>query len=514
MARFAGFLSACLAAALATSAVASPAKPTLRDQVTAWRQSHERPIVEEFDALLRLPDVATNVADIEANARLLVPMLEKRGLKTRLLSAGPGTPPAIYGELKVPGARRTVVYYAHYDGQPVTPAQWRSPPFVPTMRDGLNGADVDWRKGAGPLNPEWRLFARAAGDDKVSIVALLSALDALKASGRKPSVNVKVFLDGEEEQGSPHLEAILRQNTELLKSDLWLIGDGPVHQSRRWQLYFGARGVTGVEMTVYGPSRALHSGHYGNWAPNPAVMAAELVTSLRDSDGRILVAGYGDHVRPVSPAERKALDAMPPVEDALKQELQLGRSEGSDRLADSLMRPAINVRGISVGKTGAEAANAVPTEAHVSLDLRLVPDLTPEEARTKIEAHLKAHGWTVVTAEPDAATRLASPRLVRLQWEAGYPALRTDMDLPASRGLIASIERAAKTGGGGPVVVTPMLGGSVPMYLFADIFHTPVVGLPIANHDDNQHASNENLRLQNLWDGIAEYAAVLGDFSW
>ena len=502
--------SIATAAALALAATAAQAKPALRADVDAWRAGHERQVLEEFEALLKLPDVATNVPDIEANARALVPMLEKRGLKTRLLSAGPNTPPAIYAEMTVPGAKRTVVYYAHYDGQPVTPSQWRSPPFVPTMRDGLNGKDVDWRSASGPLNPEWRLFARSAGDDKASIIALLAALDALRASGRKPSVNVKLFLDGEEEQGSPHLEPILKANKDLLKSDLWLIGDGPVHQSRRWQLFFGARGVTGVEMTIYGPARALHSGHYGNWAPNPAVMAAELVASIRDSDGHILVTGYSDHMRPISPAERQALDALPDVESDLKRELQLGRSEGSERLGDSLLRPALNVRGISVGKTGEEAANAVPTEAHVSIDLRLVPDITPEEAQAKIEAFLKAKGWTVVHDAPDAKTRMASPKLVRLQWEAGYPALRTDMALPAPKALIASVERA----NGSPVVVMPMLGGSVPMYLFADIFKTPVVGLPIANHDDNQHASNENLRLQNLWDGIDEYAAVLGDFRW
>ncbi len=504
--RFAA-LTLGLVLALAGQASAAPA---LRDQVHAWRQAHERAVVEEFEALLKLPNVATNVPDIEANARALIPMMERRGLKTRVLSAGPGTPPALYGEMLAPGARRTVVYYAHYDGQPVTPSQWRSPPFAPTMREGLTGPDVDWRKATGPLNPEWRLFARGAGDDKASVIAILAALDALKASGRKPTVNVKVFFDGEEEQGSPHLEAILRANTELLRSDLWLIGDGPVHQSRRWEVFFGARGVTGVEMTIYGPARALHSGHYGNWAPNPAVMAAELVAAMRDSDGRILVPGYGDHIRPLSAAEHRALDALPDVESDLKKELQLGRSEGSERLGDSLMRPALNVRGISVGKTGEEAANAVPTEAHISLDLRLVPDLTPEEAHAKIEGFLKAKGWTVVHDAPDAAARMASPRLIRLQWEAGYPAWRTDMDIPASKALIGSIERAK----GGPVVVMPMLGGSVPMYLFADIFHTPVVGLPIANHDDNQHAFNENLRLQNLWDGIEEYAAVLGDFRW
>ncbi|HEY3643704.1 MAG TPA: M20/M25/M40 family metallo-hydrolase [Gammaproteobacteria bacterium] len=484
---------------------AAPPTASLHDQVETWRQAHERQILAEFSDFLALPDVASKVPDIEANAKLLVKMIEARGLKARILSAGPGTPPDVYAELKVPGARRTVVYYAHYDGQPVTPSQWRSPPFTPVMRDGPDGKDVDWRS-AVALDPEWRLYARGAGDDKDSEEAILSALDALKASGRSPSVNVKLFFDGEEEQGSPHLEAILRANKDLLKSDLWIIGDGPVHQSRRPQLYFGARGDTSVEMTVYGPIKAMHSGHYGNWVPNPAVMAAEIVTLLRDSEGKILVPGYADEVRPLTPAEKAALAVLPDAETGLKSELQLGRSEGTERLADSLMRPAINVRGFDSGHVGAEATNSIPVDARVSLDLRLVPDQTPEDARAKIEAWLKSKGYTLIDHEPSAAERMAAPRLVRMQWDSGYPGWRTDMSLPVSKAMIAAA--------GQPVIIMPMLGGSVPMYLFAEVFKTPVIGVPIANHDDNQHAKDENLRLQNLWDGIETYAGLIGDLNW
>jgi acetylornithine deacetylase/succinyl-diaminopimelate desuccinylase-like protein len=215
-------------------------------------------------------------------------------------------------------------------------------------------------------------------------------------------------------------------------------------------------------------------------------------------------------VRPLTPAETRALAALPDAETGLKKELEIGRSEGSERLANSLMRPAINIRGISSGHVGAEATNAIPTDARISLDLRLVPDQTPDEARAKIEAFLKSEGYTLIDHEPTAAERMAAPRLVRMQWESGYPAWRTDMSLPASKAVIAAADRAA----GQPVVILPMLGGSVPMYLFASIFHTPVIGVPIANHDDNQHAQNENLRLQNLWDGIDTYAGLMADLTW
>jgi acetylornithine deacetylase/succinyl-diaminopimelate desuccinylase-like protein len=497
--------------------VPAQAAEVLKQQVDAYRRAHERAIVGQLATLVAMKSIAADPAGVAAAASYLEGQLRARGFDTAQLKDAPGTAPLIYGSRKAPGAHRTVVFYAHYDGQPVTPSQWRSDPFEPVMRSTLlstRASDpdprVDWQADRAPLNPEWRLYGRAAADDKASVVAFLAAIDALAASHHTPSVNIKVVWDGEEESGSPHIEAILRANQARLQSDLWLIGDGPVHQSRRAQLYFGARGSVGLEVTVYGPLRALHDGHYGNWVPNPAVMAAELIAQMRDSDGRILIPGFGDDVRPVPPQAAAAIAQLPPVEDALQQEFGIGRTEGSEPLAASIARPALNIRGIRSGQVGAEAANAIPVEAAVSIDFRLVPDQTPAGVRAKVEQFLAAKGWTIVGEPPDAAARRAHPRLIRLVWEAGYPALRTDMTLPAAQATIAAAQRAA----GGPVALLPIMGGSVPIYIFADIFHAPVIGLPIVNHDDNQHAANENLRLQNLWDGIDVYAAMLGDLRW
>ena len=500
--------SAIIAAiAIATSATPAAAAD-LGPSAHAFRAAHEAAIVGELDALTRMRSVAADPAGLTATASWLQTELEQRGLKTRLLSASDGDAPVVYGELASPGARRTVVFYAHYDGQPVTPSEWSSDPFVPVMRSGA--AEVDWRKAAGPFDPEWRLYGRAASDDKATIVAVLAALDALKAAGRRPSVNVKIFWEGEEERGSPHLEAVLKANAALLKADLWLIGDAPVHQSRRMQLYFGARGTSGVEMTVYGPLHPLHDGHYGNWVPNPAVMAAELVAGMRDSDGRILIPHFSDGVRPLTPAEQAAIAALPRMEDELRHQFGIGRSEGGEGLVDSLMRPALNVRGLRAGQVGEQAANAIPADASISIDFRTVPGQTPEGVRSAVEAWLRAKDWTLIEAEPDAAQRAANARLIRLRWEGGYPAERTSVELPASRAMIAAASRAA----GRPVLVLPMMGASVPMYLFADELKTPVVGVPIVNHDNNQHAANENLRLQNLWDGVELYAELIGGLDW
>ena len=503
--------AALLAAATLLLATTSQAA-TVSSEVRAYREAHAKEILEEFTTLLSMPNVATNVADIERNAQAIVHDLEQRGFKARLLSAGPATPPAVYGVLEVPGATRTVLFYAHYDGQPVAQPEWRSSPWKPVVRAGARASDsrdVDWRAAA-HLDPQWRIYARSASDDKLPIQAMLTALDALKAAGRHPTVNVKVIYEGEEEQGSPHLADILRADAGLLRGDVFVLSDGPRHPSGRMQVFFGARGVVGLELTVYGPMRPLHSGHYGNWAPNPAVLLTHLLDSLRDEDGRILIPGFYDDVRPLTPAEKAALAALPDVETGLKEELALGRTEGTQRLADSIARPALNVRGIRVGDVGESAANAISTVARASIDLRLVPDQTPQGVRQRTEAFLAAQGWDVVGTEPDAARLRSHPKVVKLEWSLDYPGYRADMDAPAARAVVAAIERAT----GQTVLRVPMLGGSVPMATFADALHMPIVGVPLANYDNNQHAANENLRLQNLWEGIDIYAGLLTDVSW
>ena len=482
--------------------------PSVRD----WRTAHEKEIVAEFSELLALPNVATNVHDIERNAAFIKEALQRRGFKTQLLSAGRGTPPAVFGELSTPGARRTVVFYAHYDGQPVSQPDWRSGPFTPVVRAGppaADGRDIDWRAAA-KLDAEWRIYARSTSDDKAPIQAMLSALDALKAAGKRPAINIKVFYEGEEEQGSPHLASILKTNKDLLKGDVFVLGDGPRHQSGRMQVFFGARGVSTVDLTVYGPIRPLHDGHYGNWAPNPASMLARLLASLRDDDGRILIPRFYDDVRPLTATEKAALAALPDVETGLKRELALGRTEGSERLLDSVARPALNVRGIRVGDVGDKASNTIATEARASIDFRLVPDETPQRVRELVEEFLRSQGWFVINEEPDEAARAAHPMLVKLTWSLDYPAYRTSLDSPAAKAVLDAIERTI----GEPAIRVPMLGGSVPMHTFASALGMPIIGVPIANYDNNQHAANENLRLGNLWDGIEIYAGLLTDLTW
>jgi acetylornithine deacetylase/succinyl-diaminopimelate desuccinylase-like protein len=490
------------------SAAQNPEAQAIRTKARSYRAEHEVTILRELVALLSLPNIASDRSNIGKNADHIVSMLHRRGVQTQRLQVE-GSPPVVYGELRAPGAQRTIIIYVHYDGQPVDPAQWATDPWTPVLRDkplDQGGREIPISSLQAPINGEWRLYARSASDDKSPIIAVLTAIDALRAAQIPLSVNLKFFFEGEEEAGSPHLPSIIQKYSELLKADAWILCDGPVHQTRQMQIYFGARGVTDLEMTVYGPARPLHSGHYGNWAPNPVVLLSHLLSSMRDTDGRILIPGFYDDVRPLTETERRALAEVPSVETEMKHALGLAWSEGSGKpLVEQIMRPALNLRGIHGGHVGAKAQNAVPTEATASIDFRLVPDQTPEKVRSRVEAHIRQQGFFIVYDTPDWETRRNHPKIVKLDWGPGYPPARTSMDLPVSRAVVRAIEEMT----GAPIVKMPSLGGSVPMYLFLDVLKTPVIGVPIVNHDNNQHAANENLRLRNLWDGIETFAALL-----
>ncbi len=486
-----------------------PSPDSLATAVRSWRQQHEIEIVRELNALLAIPNHAADAPNIRRNATLLKAMLDRRGLNGQILDNGQFAP-AVFGELRTPGATRTVMFYAHYDGQPVVPAEWTTPAFTPTLRSapGADGSlgPVKAAPMTGQFDPEDRIYARSASDDKSPIVAMLAAIDAMRAAGQRPSVNLKFFFEGEEEAGSAHLAALLERNKELLASDVWLICDGPAHQSRQLQLVFGVRGVMGLDVTVYGPARALHSGHYGNWAPNPGILMTELIGSLRDVDGKILVDNFYDDVVPATPAELAAVRSAPPVENELRRALLLGGTESNDApVGERVMLPALNLHGIRVGQVGELSNNAVPTEAQASFDFRLVANQTPARIRALVEAHLTARGWYVVHGAPTAQERLTNRRVARLDWGGGYPAYRTSMEDAVGLALRQTVSGTI----GREVLVIPTLGGSLGLADIHGVVGVPLITVPTVNHDNSQHAKDENLRLQNLWDAIEVFAGVM-----
>jgi acetylornithine deacetylase/succinyl-diaminopimelate desuccinylase-like protein len=500
----AAFVASLLPATTA-GAQARPDDARVRAAVRAYTQAHDVDIVRDLADFLAIPNLANDSINIRRNARHIMAMLQQRGASVQLLES-PGSPPAVFGELRTPGATKTIVFYAHYDGQPVDTTQWMTAPWSPTLRVRAGGPIVPLPVTPGTVDGESRLYARSAGDDKSPIIAFLSALDALRASNIRPSVNLKFFFEGEEEAGSPHIREMLTRHRDVLTADAWIFGDGPVHQSRRQQVVFGVRGTMGLELTTYGPSRALHSGHYGNWAPNPLAVMANFIASIRDRDGRILIDHFYDDVQPVTPTERAAIASIPSPDSALREELQLGATEAENApLMERIMLPALNLRGMSGGNVAALAANAIPTMARASIDFRLVPRETPEHIRALFEAHARKQGFFVTHQDPTVEERRSNARILKLEWEQGYPAQRADMSAPASRAIV----QAVGMGTGSPVIVIPTFGGSAGLYHFDEVLHTPLITVPIVNHDNNQHASNENLRLQNLFDGMQVYAALV-----
>src|SRR5712691_6459057 len=255
---------ALLIVLLTTPALAQKATPPtpaqVAQEVREYRMDNEDRIVRELNEFLAIPNIASDTPNIQKNAAHLVEMLEARGIETHLLPIS-GRGPVVFGKLIAPEAKRTVIFYAHYDGQPVDPAAWTDgKPFEPVLRDAAIEAGgkrtplpENGTRHRAVYNDNWRIYSRSASDDKSPIVALLAAIDALRAKKIPLAVNLKVILEGEEEAGSPNLQRTLELHKNLLGGDLLITGDGPVHQSGRPLVFFGNRGDIGIDITVYGP---------------------------------------------------------------------------------------------------------------------------------------------------------------------------------------------------------------------------------------------------------------------
>jgi acetylornithine deacetylase/succinyl-diaminopimelate desuccinylase-like protein len=472
-----------------------------------WRQRHERAIVDEFVTLLSIPNIARDREDIRRNAEAIAAMMAKRGLAARLVSV-PGGNPIVFGEIHTPGATRTIAFYAHYDGQPLDPQEWTSPPFEPTLRDRRveDGGRVIPLPPAGvAFDPESRLYARGAADDKAPVVALLTALDAIRAAGMTLKANIKFAFEGEEEAGSPNLEQTLAANTDLFAADLWLMCDAPVYQTRQQSIIFGARGATQVEITVFGPRTELHSGHYGNWAPNPALSLARLLTSMKDENDRVLVDRFYDDVEPLGPVEKRALDEAPVIDRDLMREFWLGSTDGRPRTLNELMTvPSLNIRGMASSRTGAQASNVIPASATVTIDIRMVRGMDGHKTGQQIIDHVRKQGFFVVDREPTADERRAHSKVAKVIIVRTAAGSRTPMNLPISQEVIRTVESAR-----GPAIKLPTMGGGLPLGEVERPLRTRTIVIPMGNHDNNQHSFDENLRIQNLWDGIELMAALL-----
>ena len=490
-------------------------------EIRNYRAANEAVILREFEEFLSIPNIASDEPNILKNADRLKEMMEARGIEAHLLSIE-GRGPIVFGKLDALGAKRTVIFYAHYDGQPVSDADWKcAKPFEPKIYQnggdtcgdakalGAEEAQKQLTSGA-VATDDWRIYARSAADDKAPIEALLAAIDAIHAKNIPMAVNLKFIFEGEEEAGSNNLAKTLALHKNLLGGDLLVTADGPVHQSGKALVFFGNRGDLGLDITVYGAVRALHSGHYGNWAPNPAMKLSQLLAAMQDAEGRVLIPGYYDDIVPLSGTEKKALNAMPDNDAQLQRDLGIAKPDGGGKkLVELLQEPSLNIRGLRSGYVGAQAQNIVPDRAEASIDARLVKGEDAKEKFDQIVGFIRKQGYVVIDHEPTMDERREHPLIAKIVDEGGYRASRTSMDLPASKAVVNVVQVATNH----DAVIAPTLGGSVPMYIFEDL-DLPWVGVPIVNYDNHQHSYDENLRLGNLWRGMEIYGAILADLTW
>jgi acetylornithine deacetylase/succinyl-diaminopimelate desuccinylase-like protein len=483
---------------LCAAAVPALAQPP---GVAAWTAAHEKAIVDELRGLVSLPNVAGNDADMRRNADRLQALFTARKFKVETVG-GPGAP-VVFASLDVPNAAGTLTFYIHYDGQPVDAKEWtRCQPFTPCLWSASGPVPDDPARTT--FDPDWRLYGRSTSDDKGPIVAFLNAVDALRATGSGPTWNLRVVLDGEEEAGSANFRRFATARPAALRTDLAVTLDGPRHPSGRSTVYFGVRGGAGVTITIYGAKGDLHSGNYGNWAPDPSMRLAKLLATMKDDTGRVLIKDFYRDVRPLTPTERTALASAPEVESLLAREFAVATPERPDeRLEVKLNQPTLSV--LEMSTSGIPGRSAIPGSATARLEVRMVKDLVPETQNALITEHVKAQGYFVVSGrEPTDEERRTHRLIARVDPRRGSPASRVSMDDPKAQAVVKAL-----TMRGVPPVQLPTLGGSMPFGTFSDEYAMPTVGVSIVNYDNNQHGPDENLRLRNLWEGIEMLAALM-----
>jgi acetylornithine deacetylase/succinyl-diaminopimelate desuccinylase-like protein len=343
------------------------------------------------------------------------------------------------------------------------------------------------------------VFARCSSDDKGPIMMFLAAFDGLREMGLDPAINVKVLLDSEEEKGSPSIPAVVSSNKSLLQPDAIVIHDGPRHQSERPTLIFGNRGATRVTLVVHGPKQPLHSGHFGNYVPNPAVRLARLIASMKDDEGRVTVAGYYERIQ-LSAAEKKILADTGDDEAAIRKRTGIRTAElVGGNLQEAIQFPSLNVRGMAAASVGEKASNIIPHQAVAEFDLRTTPEAPPEYLFSLVKKHIEGQGYHLVQGPPTDEERAAYDKLATLTMGSGGRAVRTPLDSPLGKWVYQSLKNTNRSDE--PVRIR-MMGGSVPTDSLVEILGAPFVIVPLVNGDNNQHTFDENMRVGHYVEGV------------
>ena len=475
-------------------------------QETAQFKAQLRHAIDELVDFVSIPNDALNPSDIDRNIRWLSEKFSQRGFNTSVLPTEGR--PLFFAALPMKSGRPTLLFYMHFDGQSVDPSKWDQPdPYKTVLRapQGDGWRDAAFSELNDDIPYDWRLFGRSTSDDKGPIVMLLNTLDLIQKSGHEIPYNIKVILDGEEEKSSKPLPKAVETYRELLEADYLIISDGPVHVSGKPTITYGCRGITTLTLTTYGPVRPQHSGHYGNYSPNPGFRLSRLLAGMKDAEGHVLIPGYYDGIG-LSPEVQEVLQAVPDDPDKIHSLLQIKTPEKvGANYQESLQYPSLNVRGLSSGWVGDEARTIVPATATAELDLRLVPESDGRRLKSLVKKYLESQGYRLTDGIPTAEQRAEYDKWITVKEGSVTDAFRTPLGNPYGIHLKNTLESTFAE----PVVQIRIMGGTVPIAPFINALEVPAFLLPLVNPDNNQHSPNENLKLGQMAYGIKALEAVL-----
>ena len=457
--------------------------------------------------LVSIPNLPENKEKMLENINWVAMQYQSLDFKTSLLEST--TLPLLLVEKIYDANIPTVLFYFHIDGQPVNPAVWdQQDPFIPVLKEKDAAGDwqpKDWNALDGEINDDWRIFARAAADDKAPIIMLMTAIKILRDSGSEPNFNIKILFDPQEEYGSDALLSTLETYKERYASDYFIVMDGPAHDSNRPTLTFGCRGIATCSITTFGAKLPQHSGHYGNYAPNPVFKLASLLTSMKDEHGRVLIKDYYKGIT-IDPSIDKILKSVPYDATEVNTKLGIATSEKvGANYQESLQYPSLNIRQIGTSWSGEKLKTVIPEYATASIDVRLVPETNDKVQLEKIKKHVEKEGYYVIDRDPTDEERQTYPNIAKFKISRGINAFRTSPELDFGKTIRAQL---TKDFGDAPVVIR-MMGGTVPIVPLIDALNVPTVIVPMVNMDNNQHSPNENIRLGNIRQGIQICLSIL-----
>ncbi|WP_165776629.1 M20/M25/M40 family metallo-hydrolase [Maribacter sp. 4G9] len=416
--------------------------------------------------------------------------------------------PLLFAEKVYHKNRKSVLFYLQIDGQPVDTTKWFQPnPFIPVLKEkkGSNWEVIDFNKLNVTIDPDWRIFARSSSDSKGPAMTLISALQILQSKKIKPEYNIKVIMDFQEELGSPDLPKAVTKNRELLDAEMLFIMDGTRHLSNLPTLTYGARGIATATIKIFGPKYGLHSGQYGNFAPNPVFEASRLIASMKDEHGKVTIPGFYNGVQ-LTESDKRSLAAIPENLDSTLVNLGIAvQDEVAPTYQEALQYPSLNIRGIKSAWVEKEVRTIIPSEVIIEIDMRLVPETPGERQVELLKKHIENFGYHLVGSVPSNEERATYSKLASFNYRLGSQPFRTDMDSAIGLFLNSALNKVF----GNNIVNMRTTGGSQPMAPFIKTLEIPAVSIRIPNPDNAIHGPNENLRLGNFKEGIMSCLAIL-----